>query len=138
MARKPPTEREPDGPPPINLRVNVEAPQPPGGQTAPARRTHPLPEPEVCNRLVAALEQAALDSSHSMEALRLAVCDFTAALRQQGTTPEAVLISLKSVVNQRVPRVVPEPFYHDRPNPAIHEKMTTWSIQEFFRGMAES
>jgi hypothetical protein len=39
----------------------------------------------------------------SMETLRVAVCGFTAALRDAGTTPEGVLISLKTLINNRSP-----------------------------------
>jgi len=112
---------------PINLRREVKSPEP-GSQ----KPKQPIPDADLCDRLLNALEQAALDSSHSMEALRLAVSDFTAALRDQGTTPEAVLISLKSVINGRV--VVPRrDLFADRRKPEIHEKISTWAIQEFFR-----
>ena len=92
-----------------------------------------IPQADLCDRLLRALEQAALDSSHSMEALRLAVCDFTAALREEGTTPEGVLISLKSVIHLRTLPSRPYQRFSDWKDPEIHERISTWSIEEFFR-----
>ena len=116
-----------------NLPTEVKSREPLA--TLPLR---PQPDAELCDRLVAALEQAAIDRSLSMEALRLTVRDFTLALRQQGTTPEGVLISLKSVINHRRARPTLNQDFHDGPDPAIHEKISTWSIQEFFRDMVET
>ena len=66
-----------------------------------------------------------------MSALRLAVARFTASLRDDGATPEAVLIALKSVINSRT-----FPVTHDYAIPYtgddLRQKISTWSIHEFF------
>ena len=47
-------------------------------------------------RLRSAMTLAASRDAEKMEALRLAVCEFTFAHRADGLTPEGVLIALKS------------------------------------------
>ena len=67
-----------------------------------------------------------------MEALRLTVCEFTAALRDEGTTPEGVLISLKTLINDRSLPVIPQHSV-DWTGYQLREMISTWSIKEFFR-----
>lgn len=91
-----------------------------------------LPQAELCERLRAGVERAASRNADSMEALRAAVCEFTAALRETGTSPEAVLISLKAVLHDQARSLIP-----GHPSDAsvytLHEQVSTWSIREFFR-----
>lgn len=89
-----------------------------------------LPAPQ-CEELHSAVERAAERSTESMNHLRQAVAQFTAALRLEGATPEAVLIALKSVVNSRTfPSALhtPESNHDD-----LRQLISAWSIQEFFR-----
>jgi negative regulator of replication initiation len=55
----------------------------------------------LTQRLHKAMEDAAARDAASMEALRMAVCEFTIVLREEGATPEATLILLKSTVNRK-------------------------------------
>lgn len=88
--------------------------------------------PEVlCEDLHTAVQLAAERSTASMSALRRAVARFTISLRDDGATPEAVLIALKSVINSRT-----FPVSHDQALPYsgddLRQRISTWSIQEFF------
>ncbi len=67
-----------------------------------------------------------------MEALRVAVCEFTLALKEKGTSPEGVLVSLKSVLNDQTRSLVPG-HPSDSGVYTLHETMSTWSIREYFR-----
>jgi hypothetical protein len=92
-----------------------------------------LPPADLCERLLAAVEKAASESSSSMDALRAAVAEFTVALRKEGATPEAVLITLKTLINNRTcPRVDPRDARGS--TDPLRQKISTWSIQEFFSG----
>jgi len=67
-----------------------------------------------------------------MEALRAAVAEFTVALREQGSTPEAVLISLKGVIHDRsLPVIMPHP--SEWKSATLRETISAWCIQEFFK-----
>jgi len=91
-----------------------------------------IPPTELCERLRKAVEHAATRDAVSMKALQAAVCEFTSALRDEGTTPEATLISLKTVINNRA---LP-PFRRDSEADQTHEvreRISTWCIEEFFR-----
>ena len=91
-----------------------------------------FPQAELCERLRIAVEQAASSNADSMEALRLTVCEFTSALRDKGATPEGVLISLKTLINNRsLPLIPPHP--SDWSGYQLREQISTWSIKEFFR-----
>jgi hypothetical protein len=93
----------------------------------------PLPSAEQCERLRAAVEQAASRSAESMEALRVAVREFTVVLRDEGTTPELVLIALKTVIyNRSFPTIAVHPTEWAGGS-RLHEKISTWCIEEFFR-----
>ena len=86
---------------------------------------------ELCDRLRKAVENAASTNGDSMEALRLTVCEFTAALREEGITPEGVLISLKASINIRaLPALSAHPNFNSY---QLRELISTWSIKEFFK-----
>jgi hypothetical protein len=86
---------------------------------------------EIGQHLLLAVEKAASRDAESMEALRLAVCSFTAALRDAGTTPERVLIILKTVIHKRSLLVI-APHASDWTG-QLREKISTWCIEEYFR-----
>jgi hypothetical protein len=89
------------------------------------------PQAELCDRLRKAVENAASTNADSMEALRLTVCEFTVALREEGTTPEGVLISLKALINSRALPALST--YPDSNTYQLRELISTWSIKEFFK-----
>jgi hypothetical protein len=91
-----------------------------------------FPQAELCDRLRTAVERAASTNAESMEALRLTVCEFTAALREEGITPEGVLISLKALINNRALPVI-LPHASDWSGYQMHELISTWSIKAFFK-----
>ena len=93
------------------------------------------PPDELCRRLLAAVQEAASRNAQSMDELRATVEEVTAVLRNEGATPEAVLITLKTLVNIRAlplldPRVAPGK------GDQLREKISKWSIEEFFRQTA--
>ena len=101
------------------------------GADADAMLRQSISQAELSNRLRAALERAAEKSSDSMEALRLAVCAFTVALRNEGITPEAVLISLKEAIHcETFGRVNYASTWN---GPRLQETITTWCIQDYYR-----
>ncbi|MDQ6770756.1 MAG: hypothetical protein M3Z54_12300 [Gemmatimonadota bacterium] len=67
-----------------------------------------------------------------MNALRVAVSSFTVALKTEGLTPEAVLILLKRVINNRSFLVI-APHVSDWTGDHLRETISTWCIKEFFR-----
>ena len=92
----------------------------------------PVPPAEQCEKLRVAVEQAAERSAESMAALRVAVREFTVVLRDEGTTPEHVLISLKNVIyNRSFPAIAVHPTEWAS-GTRLHEKISTWCIEEFF------
>jgi len=93
----------------------------------------PIPSEEHCERLRSAVEHAAERSTESMEALRVAVRNFTVVLREEGTTPEKVLVSLKSVIYNRSFPTILARSTHWAGGSLLHEKISTWCIEEFFR-----
>jgi hypothetical protein len=91
-----------------------------------------ITESEACELLRRALVQAATRSAGSIKELRVALDQFTLTLRSSGTTPEAVLIKLKKVIEERsVPGLTIRPI--DQLSPIIREQMSTWCIQEYYR-----
>ena len=90
-----------------------------------------ISQAELSNRLRVAIQRAAEKSSESMEALRRAVCAFTVALRDEGITPEAVLISLKAAITSETFR----PIYRTSTwnGPRLQDTITTWCIQDYYR-----
>lgn len=95
----------------------------------------PVPPAEVCEELHAAVARAAARSADSMAALELAVRRFTVALQNEGATPEAVLISLKTVINSRTFHVAPTSM-GDLSGDELRQLISTWSIREFFSATA--
>ncbi len=96
--------------------------------------THKLVAPSHihCRRVRNALLNASFADDVSMQELRMAVCEFTAELREDGITPEAILVSLKSVVSNRTvpPLLSPTSEWSDL---RMRDQISTWSIDEFFR-----
>jgi|1185.fasta_scaffold15889_1 hypothetical protein len=93
-----------------------------------ARRIAP---DELCDELYIAVENAAVRSAGSINALRRAVKHFTVALRDDGAKPEAVLIAIKSVINSHAFQVVEYPRQDWTPD-ELQQQISTWSIQDFF------
>lgn len=98
---------------------------------AAALQRQSISQAELSNRLRSAVERAAEKSSASMEALRLAVCAFTVALRDEGVTPEAVLISLKAAIHSET--FVRLPNSSTWNGPRLQETIATWCIKDYFR-----
>lgn len=90
-----------------------------------------MPQAELCDRLRRGVERAGGRSADSMEALRAAVCEFTAALKEKGTTPEGVLISLKALIADQTFALIPTQPFGSSGN-QLREQISTWSIQAFF------
>ena len=90
-----------------------------------------IPEAELCDRLRQAVEGAAERDAASMEQLRLEVGSFTVALRDIGTTPERVLIALKTVINNRS-FVSIAPHVSDWNGDDLRQRASTWCIEAFF------
>lgn len=93
-----------------------------------------IPE-EICDRLRQAVLDAAARDTASMDQLRLAVGRFTVALRDRGTTPERVLIALKTVINNRS-FVSIAPHISDWSGDELRQRASTWCIEAFFRNEA--
>jgi len=89
-----------------------------------------ISQAELAEHLRLALVHAASKSSESMEALRIAVCAFTVALRDEGVTPEAVLISLKAAIRKQT--LIPLWEHSTWSSPSLSETMSTWCIKHYF------
>lgn len=89
-----------------------------------------LTQVELSLLLRAAVERAASRSSGSMDELRLAVCAFALALRDEGMTPEAVLILFKSAIHQQV--LQPTSNGSTWGGPELQDTITTWCINDYF------
>lgn len=90
-----------------------------------------MPSRPSCDRLRQAVANAAARDAESMESLRLTVRELTVELREQGATPEAVLISLKTVVGAGGgPPISSSPM--DWNGYILREKMSSWCIEEYF------
>jgi len=90
-----------------------------------------IAEAELCDRLRQAVEDAAARDAASMKRLRLAVGSFTIALRDTGTTPERVLIALKTVINNRS-FVSIAPHVSDWGGDDLRQRASTWCIEAYF------
>jgi hypothetical protein len=88
------------------------------------------PEP-LCEELYQAVVSAASHSADSMQALRVAVRRFTLTLRGEGAKPEAVLISMKEIINTRIFPLQLSPTPDGNPD-QLRQQISTWSIQEYF------
>ena len=94
--------------------------------------SEPLAPPDdLSDELQLAVEKAAMQSADSMNALRLAVMRFTAAMRDQGAQPEAVLIAVKSLINSRALMYVEDSRLNWR-REELRQRISTWLIEEFF------
>ena len=91
-----------------------------------------IAEKELAESVRRALEGAAERDAGSMMRLRLAVAGYTVALRDLGTTPERVLIALKTVIDNRS-IVRDPPSLSDWSSADLRERISTWCIEEFFR-----
>lgn len=92
---------------------------------------HPMPSETLCEELLEAARNASTRNPESMNALRAAVGRFTRALNDDGASPEAILIAIKSVVNSRVfPLVVSPP--RDVNPERLRQLISTWCIQDMF------
>lgn len=79
-----------------------------------------------------AVEEAATRRSGSIRDLRIAVHQFTMTLRVAGRTPEAVLVALRKVLDQRSAPGV-DGHWVDKLSPIIREQMSTWCIEDYFK-----
>lgn len=87
---------------------------------------------ELAERMVKAVEEAAGRDAEAMARLRQAVSTFTIAFRDIGTTPEQVLIALKTAINNRA--LVAIPLRGADVNAEdLRGTISTWCIEEFFR-----
>jgi hypothetical protein len=93
-------------------------------------------ERDLGERVRRAVTDAAERDADSMKRLRVAVASFTIALRDIGTTPEQVLIALKTAINNR--SFVPiSPHVSDWTGEGLREKISTWCIEEFFNNRGD-
>lgn len=86
----------------------------------------------LCDNLQRAVVEAALRGAESLAGLRGAVYSFTDALENEGLTPEAVLVVLKTVINKRSFLVI-RPHLSDWTGDALRETISTWCIKDFPR-----
>ena len=89
-----------------------------------------MAQADLSARLRFAVEQAASKSAESMDTLRLAVCAFTLALRDEGITPEAVLIRLKVAIHAET--LAPLWSTSSWSGQHLHDTITTWCIRDYF------
>jgi DNA-directed RNA polymerase specialized sigma24 family protein len=95
-----------------------------------------IPQADTIERLRQAVEAAALADATSINALRAAVREYTVSLREEGHKPEDVLIRLKTMIQNRnmPPGAV---FPSDWHGSELRQKVSTWSIEEFFQNARE-
>jgi hypothetical protein len=91
-----------------------------------------IAELSISRTLIEAMEQAAVRSSTSMESLRIAVADLTRAHKADGASPEAVLITLKAVVNQHRLPLLPR-YMADWSGDRLQATISTWCIDAYFK-----
>ena len=90
------------------------------------------PPEELCEELHVAFERAAERTPASLHELRQVVARFTHALRDEGASPEATLIALKTVINSRTYPAV-EVSANEWSTDFLRRQISTWCIKEFFR-----
>ena len=93
---------------------------------------HPMPSETLCEELLGAARNASTRNAASMKALRGAVGRFTAALKNDGAPPEAILVSIKSVVNSPVFPSIVSPSRDVNPE-RLRQLISTWCIEDMFR-----
>ena len=92
---------------------------------------HAIAQVDAARRLRGALELAASKDTDAMQALRLAICDFTCAHRGEGLAPESVLIALKQMVDDRA--MPPFPTRESNWNGwTLRQRVSTWCINAYF------
>jgi hypothetical protein len=92
---------------------------------------HAISEADASRRLRLAVEVAASRDAIAMDALRIAVCEFTFALRRDGSSPEAVLIRLKQLIDhETLPLIRAHPSDHG--GHRLRECISTWCIKSYF------
>ena len=100
-------------------------------ETSVASVRHAISEADASRRLRLAVEVAASRDAIAMDALRIAVCEFTFALRSEGRTPEAVLIGLKQLIDDQVlPLIRAHP--SDHAGHVLRATISTWCIKAYF------
>lgn len=90
-----------------------------------------IPHADLCEQLRKAVNAAAIQDAESMAALRAAVCEYTVSLRNEGIKPEGVLISLKTMIQNRSmphPMAAPSDWHSNQ----LREQVSSWSIEAFF------
>ena len=92
---------------------------------------HALSLADASRRLRGEVERAASVDAIAMNALQLAVRDFTLAHRDDGFAPELVLIALKKLVDERALPAVALP-YSRKAGKGLREAISTWSIKAYF------
>ena len=105
------------------------------GAVASVRRA--ISQADASKRLRLAVEVAASRDAVALEALRIAVSEFTFALRSEGHTPEAVLIKLKELIAREA---LPVGWIRtsDRGGYLLRESISSWSINAYFSGDGSS
>lgn len=94
------------------------------------------PPISLCTRLLEAVEAAGAESAESMEVLRATVHDFSVNLRRQGATPEAMLISLKTLIRDQTFRGAASAGSYIYGDP-MRQSISTWAIEEFFKDQTD-
>jgi hypothetical protein len=92
--------------------------------------TAEIAQADLSDRLRLAVVAAATQTAGSMAELRIAICIFTVARRGEGSSPEAVLIALKRVINAETfePVWLLSTWNGDQ----LGQKISTWCIQDYF------
>jgi hypothetical protein len=92
---------------------------------------HAISQADASKRLRLAVEIAASRDAIAMDSLRIAVCEFTFALRSEGSTPEAVLVRLKHLMDhETLPLIAKHPT--DRAGNKLRATISTWCIKAYF------
>lgn len=87
------------------------------------------------DRLLKALELSASSNAIALESLRIAVCEFTVALRGEGASPESTLIALKSLISEKT---LPH-LSHSRLDfnaERLRGDISKWCIESYFKAAA--
>lgn len=101
--------------------------------TQPVPATPPL-TPCASGPEMRALVDALKSRRRADEDLRLAVCSFVRACKDEGLKPEQVVVSLKAVVRDATSKPRPEVGSPDeRQAEQLMERSVAWCIKEYFR-----
>ena len=95
-------------------------------------QNHPMPPEPLCEELLDTVTRAAAQSAESMKNLRAAVARFTLALKDDGVSPEAILVALKSIINSQAFPMVVSPS-REGSTDHLRELISTWCIEDMFR-----